>query len=395
MRVLFLNDTSLISGAERCLLDLLVALEGELEPLVALDGELEPLVACPRGPLCDAVAELGVTVVPVPGMTASLRLHPLHTPRALAQLALAGARVRRLAAGRRIDLIHANTLRSGLVATAARRLGGPPFAAFVHDALAEGAAARMTSRTIRSRASLLFANSAYSADRFGLARDDPRRRVVFNPVDLAAFDPACVAPSRARARLGLRPDDLVLAVIAQITPWKGQREALETLDALRREHPHARLLVVGEAKFVGPATRYDNQAYLAELHELVRDRRLEPHVLWLGERSDVAAILAAVDILLVPSWEEPFGRVVVEGMAMGCLVAATAVGGPAEVIADGVDGLLLEPRAPLRWAERLSALIAAPEAAAGVRRAAPRAAARFDRERFARAMLDGYRAALV
>ena len=385
MRVLFLNHTSLISGAERCLLDLLAE---RVE-------DVEPIVACPRGPLYDAAAGLGVAVVPVQGTTGSLRLHLLHTPRAVAELAVAAAGLRRLAARERIDLVLANTVRSGLVAAAARRIGAPPLAAFVHDALPAGRAARTTSRAIRSQAAVLFANSTYSADRFGIAPADPRRRVVLNPIDLDSFDPARHARAPARAALGLRTDDLVLAVIAQVTPWKGQREALETLVALRAEHPRARLLVVGAAKFVARATRYDNRAYLAELEQVVRDRGLEPHVLWLGERTDVPALLAATDILLVPSWAEPFGRVVVEGMAMGCLVAATAEGGPAEVIADGVDGLLLPPREPLRWAQTLSALIARPDSMEAIRHAAPQSAARFGRDRFARAMRDGFCAALA
>ena len=387
MRILYLNDTSVISGAERCLLDLLT----ELEP----GADLEPLVACPRGPLFDAVGGMGVPVVPVRGTAGSLRLHPLHTPRAIAELTLAAAGVRRLAAHRRVDLIHANTLRSCLVAAAVRRAGGPPFAAFVHDALPDGRAARTTSRIIRSGASVVFANSGYSADCFGLAGDDPRRRVVFNPIDLDAFDPARHSRSRARAELDLEADDVVLAMIAQITPWKGQLEMLEMLEMLRVEHPRVRLLLVGDAKFVARATRYDNAAYLAELRRVVADRELDRHVRWLGERSDVPAILAAVDVVLVPSWAEPFGRIVVEGMAMGCVVAATDVGGPAEVIDDGVDGILLPPRQPLRWAQALGDTIAQPELAEAIRRAAPVAAARFDRRRFAQAMLAGYRAALA
>ena len=384
MRVLFLNDTSLVGGAERCLLDL----------LAALDPEVEPLVACPPGPLFAAVAELGVEAVPMRRPTGGLRLHPLTTSRAAAQLAWLSTAARRLARDRRIDLIHANTLRSCLVAAGTRRLGGPPFAAFIHDALASGRAAAAASRAVRSQASVLFANSAYSADRFGIGCDDPRGRVVFNPIDLTRFDPARHPGPAARERLGLRPEDLVLAVIAQITPWKGQRDALEIVDTLRREQPRARLLIVGEAKFVGPATRYDNRAYLAELHELARERGLGSHVAWLGERDDVPAILAATDVLLVPSWEEPFGRIVAEGMAMGCLVAATAAGGPSETITDGVDGLLLAPRDPTGWARAIRATLADPAAADAIRRAAPPAAARFDRSRFARAMLDGYRATL-
>ena len=119
-----------------------------------------------------------------------------------------------------------------------------------------------------------------------------------------------------------------------------------------------------------------------------------PHVLWLGDRDDVPAILAAADVLLVPSWAEPFGRVVVEGMAMGCLVAATSAGGPSEVIEDGVDGLLLAPRDPLGWARAISAVVAQPTVMQAMRSAAPAAAKRYGREPFAAAMLDGYRSAV-
>ena len=334
-------------------------------------------------------------MTPTVPVTASLRLHPLHTARALAGLARAAAGVRRIAARERVDLIHANTLRAGLVAAAARRLGGPPFVAFVHDALPDERAARLTSRAIRSQASLLLANSAYSAACFGLAAGDPRCRVVFNPIDLAAFDPARQDRAAARARLGLESGDLVLAVIAQVTPWKGQLEAVQTLDLLRHDHPLARLLLVGETKFVARATRYDNRAYLAEVRQLVADRGLAADVTWLGERSDVPAILAAVDVVLVPSWAEPFGRVVVEAMAMGCLVAATSVGGPAEIIDDGVDGLLIAPRDPARWAQRLGATLADDMSLHRIRRAAPHAAEHFDRARFAGAVVDGYRGVLA
>ncbi len=382
MKVLFLNDTGLVSGAERCLLDL----------LAVLGDDVEPVVACPRGPLADEVAALGIEVVTTRPLTGSLRLDPRDTPRALAQLAVLSSGVRRLARARDTDLVHANTLRASLVAAGARRLGGPPVATFLHDALPAGRAARATSALIRAQASLLFANSAFTAGRFGLAADDPRLRVVYNPIDLAAFDPARCTRAAARERLGLDADDLVLAVIAQITPWKGQRDALEIVDALRNRHPRVRLLIVGEAKFVARATRYDNERYLAELRELERVRGLEPHVRWLGERRDVPALLAAVDVLLAPSWEEPFGRIVVEAMAMGCLVAATSVGGPAEIVSDGVDGLLLAPRQPWRWAEALQAVLADSAAVERIRSSAPSAAARCDRVRVAREMVDAYSA---
>ena len=63
------------------------------------------------------------------------------------------------------------------------------------------------------------------------------------------------------------------------------------------------------------------------------------------------------DVLLLPSWREAFGRIAIEAMAMGVPVVATEVGGPAEIVRPGVDGLLLAPRSPELWAERLGPLV--------------------------------------
>lgn len=380
MRLLFLNHTSLVSGGERCLLDLLGALG---------DG-IDPLVACPRGPLLDEARALGMNTTPMIGTAGSLRLHPIGTPRALAELGAAAVALRALAARRQIDLVHANSVRSALVASAARHAGGPPLAAFIHDVLPPGRVTDTITATVRSQASLLLANSAFAAERFGIPAGDERLRVVHNPIDLQVFDPARHPRAAARAGLGLGADALVLAVVAQITPWKAQSDAIEILDLLRVERPDATLIVAGEPKFAARSARYDNRSYLAQLHRLAEDRGLGASVRWLGERSDVPAILAAADVLLVPSWEEPFGRIVVEGMAMGCLVAATAVGGPAEIVSDGVDGLLLAPRNPRAWARALLELFERPAAMQAMRAAAPHAAARFDRDSFARAVQAGY-----
>ena len=88
------------------------------------------------------------------------------------------------------------------------------------------------------------------------------------------------------------------------------------------------LLIVGEAKFVAPGTRYDNRGYEAHLHQLVTELGLNGEVRFLGQRGpdEVPEIMSAMDLLLMPSWVEPFGKVMVEAMAVGTPVLATNAG---------------------------------------------------------------------
>ena len=102
-------------------------------------------------------------------------------------------------------------------------------------------------------------------------------------------------------------------------------------------------------------------------------------------------MLAATDVLLVPSWEEPFGRSVIEAMAMGVAVVATSVGGPAEIVADGDDGLLLAPRRPQQWADAVGDLLADRPRRDRIAERARLSAARFGREHHVEAIVALYR----
>jgi glycosyltransferase involved in cell wall biosynthesis len=181
-----------------------------------------------------------------------------------------------------------------------------------------------------------------------------------------------------RAQLRLPQAALCIGVVGQITPWKGQLDAIRALALLRDRFPAAHLLLVGEVKFARRSTRYDNVAYAAELRSEIGRQDLWDRVQLLGERSDLPDVMSAMDVLLVPSWEEPFGRVVIEAMALGVAVIATSVGGTVEIITDGVDGLLLGPREPEAWAAALARLIESAELRSRIGEAAATRAADFD-----------------
>jgi glycosyltransferase involved in cell wall biosynthesis len=369
-----------VSGGERSLLDV----------LGALPGTVTPAVACPQGPLADEVRRRGLVVFGVPGTDASLRLHPAHTAGALLDIVEAVAATKRLATRFGADLVHANSIRAGVVASVARALGGPPPVVYVRDCLPPGAVSAASLAIMGRGAAAVLPNSRYTAATLGLDFPAPVR-VVHSPLDVHKFDRAGIDRGSARARLGLAEDALYLTQVAQLTPWKAQDDSIRVLARVRRRHPDARLLLVGSAKFLSKATRYDNNAYRAWLGKLAMALDVEPYVHFLGERDDIARIFAASDVALLPSWEEPFGRSLIEASAMECPVIATNVGGPPEILADGEEGVLLPPKRPDLWAAAVDELLSDEERRKAMAEAARRRVARqFTVSRHVEAILDVY-----
>jgi glycosyltransferase involved in cell wall biosynthesis len=351
MKVLYVNHTAEISGGERSLLDL----------VGALPGEISAALACPPGPLAGMGEERGLRVFPVPETVASLKLHPVHTPLGVLALVRTALGVARAARRFGPELIHANSIRAGMVTGPVARLSGTPALVHVRDCLPPGRASSLALRAVGCGATCVITNSGYTRDRLRFDAGAVSSVVVHSPVDLNRFDPARVDRADARRSLGLPESDFALGVVAQITPWKGQEEAVRITARLRERYPTVRLVLAGSTKFVSSATRFDNPAYLRRLHALCEELDVDGAVSFLGERADVPEIMRALDVALMPSWEEPFGRTVVEAMAMGTPVAATAVGGPAEIVTDGRDGQLLPPRRPDLWADAVGELLEEPE----------------------------------
>jgi glycosyltransferase involved in cell wall biosynthesis len=159
--------------------------------------------------------------------------------------------------------------------------------------------------------------------------------VIPNGSRLKPRDAAKVAA--IRARLGASPSDPVLGVIGKLYAGKGQLEAVLAAGLLSAEFPGLRLAVIGEPRDAG---------YAASVRAAADRSGLRDRVVVEGWRADLDDWLAAMDALLVPSVVESFGRAALDGMAAGTPVVAAAVGGLAEIIEDGENGLLVPDRTP-------------------------------------------------
>jgi D-inositol-3-phosphate glycosyltransferase len=166
----------------------------------------------------------------------------------------------------------------------------------------------------------------------------PSERMAVLPVgsDLSRFDPSQYDQAKARTSFGLPPEPMIIAVVGRIDPQKGQETFLRAIPGLLAKRPDLLFLVVGEE------TKGES-GYRRMLGELVRQLGVSEFVRFLSFTDEMPRLLAAIDVLVLPSLHETFGYIVVEAMAMGKPVVGTNAGGVPEIIEDGRTGYLVPP----------------------------------------------------
>lgn len=189
-------------------------------------------------------------------------------------------------------------------------------------------------------------------------------------------------PVEVRRELGVDPDIMLVALVGNLQPWKGHAvvvSALEDMDPAVRRRIHV--------LFIG-AIRDEDAEHVGALKERMRKGDFEHAVSFLGSRMDVPDLLRASDIQLHAStFPEPFGLVLVEGLALGKPVVAASIGGPCEVISPDT-GRLFDPSDPEELEAALVQLLDDPALRVRLGAAGPGRARLFD----ARQTVEGIQA---
>lgn len=191
------------------------------------------------------------------------------------------------------------------------------------------------------------------ADRFRRYIPDGKLRLVYNGLEAERY----MAESKPRE------GRLKLLLTGRIVPAKGQREALQALELLVHRHG-----VDAELYFAGQIPTYEDRKYWEALTEFVRAHGLENRVHFLGEVSDMLEVRRKMDVELVCSWFEAFGRVTVEAMLAERPVVGANTGGTAEIVEDGRTGLLYDVSSAEDLAEKVLWMHGHPEEAAAMAR---------------------------
>jgi glycosyltransferase involved in cell wall biosynthesis len=394
LKILYVNPVGTIGGAEMCLLDVLATVR-EARPAWRLGVLLGD-----DGPLREAVAGLGLpcTVLPLPRGLARMgdsgerpagggwgRGGALAVRGSAAALATASylTRLRRLIRAEAPDRVQTNGMKAHVLgAWAAPR--GVPVVWHLHDYLgSRPVMARLLRGSARRRLAAVAVSRSVADDAARVLGPRVPVRTIYNAVDLERFAPGPDDGARLDEASGLppaAPGTVRVGLVATFAVWKGHGVFLDAVARISTDRP-CRFYIVG-----GPIYRSrGSQVSAEELRARAEALGLGGRLGFVGHQADPAGAIRALDVVVHASTRpEPFGRVIVEGMACGRAVVAIADGGAAELFEDGVTALGCPPRDPDALARAIARLIADPDLRRRLGHAGRGAArARFDRQRLA------------
>ena len=276
-----------------------------------------------EGPLADKIRELGIEAkIMKLNLIDKVNIFPY-----LKSIIEAGIFLRQ----RRIRIIHFNTL----------KYRDPAFVA----------AKLLRIRTVLHVRSPERFNGSWldSADRFIFNSIDTQKRtvlqkvrldkgtVIYNGVDLESF--GNLNGNKIRLEFGISHDTPLIGIIGKVRPVKGIEYFINMATEISKAHKDVRFLVAGGADDTDP-----KGTYFDEMKSLSKRLGLEGSLFFTGWRRDVASIINSLDILVLASIEEPFGRVLIEAGACRKPVVATKVGGVPEIVEDKITGILVPPK---------------------------------------------------
>lgn len=262
----------------------------------------------------------------------------------------------------RFDIVHTHTSKAGFIGRLAARLAGVPVIVHSpHGHIFYGYFGKLKTKmfiilekiSIKATDRLLCLTPLEIEDHLdlGIGRRE-QYDVLVSGVRLERFAMPETLPEEVRAGLGIPENAPVIGVVARLDPVKGVRYAIEALALLPCDDPAPHLLLIGDG------------GERAELELLARGRGVADRVHFLGLRRDVPDLLHAMDVFLLPSLNEGYGKAIVEAMSAGRPVVASNVGGVPHLIKDGENGLLVPPADPRAIADALGKIIGSPERAA-------------------------------
>ncbi len=164
-----------------------------------------------------------------------------------------------------------------------------------------------------------------------------KKELLYGGIDSNKWKPQTIKKSELRENLGLHPSVKLIAQISQVTSWKNHPDFIKAAQYVLKYHPDVHFIIIGNC-----LNKKDNK-YLNTLKNKIKKDSLNKYFTFLGFQKNIREIISQINILVHPAINEPFGRVIIEAMAMEKPVVAYNCGGPKEIIENNKTGFLIEP----------------------------------------------------
>jgi L-malate glycosyltransferase len=280
----------------------------------------------------------GVAWLRMPVVEARFTWRPDQILKAATSLSRAIVALRRTLVRLHADIVHANTLRAGIV-TSLALIGTKKRAVWhVHDILPRHPlswAIRVLAVLLRP-AGIIAVSDATARAFCGPFSFKGKVTTIYNGTDLSRFPLKSAESLRLRSEMGIPEDAFLVCAVGQICARKGLLELVKAFEQIAARTPGMHLAIAGRVVFV------HEEKYFKTLLRAVAEPGILERVHFTGELGDVSGLLQAADLLVLNSVEEPFGLVLVEAMSSGTPVLATRVGGIPEIVTDQQNGWLIE-----------------------------------------------------
>jgi len=354
LKVLFVSHSSELYGAELNLLDIIKGLDLDI---------FEPYLLCPRksGALVDAARALGVRVEFV--FYKYWIWRKCFDWRYICYLLInlmSVFPVVRIIRGNSIDIVYTNTV-TVISGALAAKFTGRHHIWHIHETISNGpegfkffGLTKFIFYVIYWLSQDVVVNSKFLQKLFPSTCED-KIKIIYNSFEVESDLFSCVDKKNIRMNYkdyGIVPESKIVGVVGGFSARKNQEAAILAMTHLLKKFPETKLVLFGQDSTSG-------KKYEVKLRSAVERLELSKNVIFAGYVSDLQMVYGVLDILLVPSSDETFGRVIVEAMLFNVPVVAASVGGIPEIIEHGKTGLLCDMNNPDNIANILADLLSA------------------------------------
>ena len=319
------NNAEIIGGGEISFIDLVCTIrEFGVEPFVFVPGQ---------GEVNERIKSAGI------------KIHEVSFPRLrlLSLLKLLGRRAELAGLFKKLelDIVHTNGSRCMVYAGLAAKYVGIPCVWHVRIADCD----KLLDRFLAGLSTKIIAISKAVKKRFDWLKDNEKKVIIiYNGIDLERFNPE-INGEEIRKEFQLSLEGFIVGIVGRLDWYKGHKYFLQAAKIVTETMPDVSFLIVGDGE------------YRTRLEDQVKQLHLDKNVIFTGNRNDIPEILSSINLFVLSSVSEGFGRVAAEASACMNPVVATNVGGITEVVKDGVSGRLVPSKNPTALAEAIIDLL--------------------------------------